>query len=162
MAEEMQLSSSSGGGESLTEFQQLWGSMSTQFNRLYEDPRVTRLMNTRVGLYLSSHPVLALTAVLFSALAVLPVGLFLSFAVVTSLMSAAGFVFFEVFLLFIGGVTLLSVLAGIALFSVVASFITNVLYFIVSNILNNYYPKLIMGNVQEEQSQGETSGQKQK
>ncbi|KAM6966564.1 lipid droplet assembly factor 1-like [Tautogolabrus adspersus] len=159
MSEKMQCKSSSGCGSG-SDFQQLWGSCSTQFNRLYEDPRVTKLMNTRIGLYLSSHPMLALTALLFSTLAALPVGLFLSFAAVTIVMSAVGFVFFEVFLLFVGGVTLVSVLIGIAIFSAVASFITYVLYFTYSNILNRYLPHLRKGNVQEEQSEGEASEEK--
>ncbi|XP_034567578.1 lipid droplet assembly factor 1-like [Notolabrus celidotus] len=153
MSEEMQRASGS-------DFQQLWGSCSSQLNQLYEDPRVTKLMNTRLGLYLSSHPVLAVTVLLFSSLAALPVGLFLTFAAVTIVMSAIGFVFFEVFLLFVGGLTLLSVLVGIAVFSVVASFITNVLYFIVSTILNRYYPHLMKGDAQEEASEPETSGRK--
>ncbi|CAJ1074993.1 lipid droplet assembly factor 1-like [Xyrichtys novacula] len=151
MSEEVQRRSSSGSG---TDLQELWGSLSTQLNQLYEDPRVTKLMNTRLGLYLSSHPVLALTVLLFSALAALPVGLFITFAVVTAVMSAVGFVFFEVFLLFVGGVTLLSVLVGIALFSAVASFIANVLYFAIASILNRYNQQLMKGGVSLGQSEG--------
>lgn len=52
-------------------------------------------MNTSMGQYLSGHPVLALTVLLFSALAALPVGFFLTFALVTVIMAAVGFVFFE-------------------------------------------------------------------
>lgn len=52
-------------------------------------------MNSRIGQYLSSHPVLALIVLLFSALAALPAGLFLTFALVTSVMCAVGFVFIE-------------------------------------------------------------------
>ncbi|KAI3359846.1 hypothetical protein L3Q82_014202, partial [Scortum barcoo] len=126
----------------VTDVQQLWGSWATQLNHLYEEPRVARLMNTRIGLYLSGQPFLALTVLLFGAMAAVPVGLFLTFALVTFVMSAVGFVFFEVFLLFVGGLTLLSVLSGIALFSVVVSVIVNVLYIGVSNILNLYYPHL--------------------
>uniref|UniRef100_A0A7N9AKN5 Uncharacterized protein n=1 Tax=Mastacembelus armatus TaxID=205130 RepID=A0A7N9AKN5_9TELE len=57
--------------------------------------QVAKVMNTRVGRYLSSHPFLALTVMLFSAMAALPVGLFLLFALVTIIMSTAGFFFFE-------------------------------------------------------------------
>lgn len=52
-------------------------------------------MNSRIGQYLSSHPVLALIVLLFSTLAALPAGLFLTFALVTSVMCAVGFVFIE-------------------------------------------------------------------
>lgn len=99
-------------------------------------------MDTRAGQYLSSHPFLALNVLLFGAAAALPVGLFLSFALVTLVMSAVGFLCFEVFLLFAGGLTLLSVLPGIALFSVIASVIFNALYVTTYNILSRYFPHL--------------------
>lgn len=130
-------------------------------------------MESRVGQYLSSHPVLALTVMLFGAMATLPVGLFLVFALVTIVMSAVGFVFFEgkcaqvkiglllqcvvlwqathlksfslcpsVFLLFVGGLTLLCVLSGLAFFSVIVSFIFSVFYSTIFNILNYYDPRL--------------------
>ncbi|XP_041813701.1 lipid droplet assembly factor 1-like [Chelmon rostratus] len=141
----MQQSSSS----SVTEFQQLWGSWTTLLNRLYDDPKVSQLMKTRIGLYLSSHPVAALAVLLFSAMAALPVGLFLTFALVITIMSAVGFVFFEMFLLFVGGLSLLCVLSGIALFSVMVSFIFNVFYVTISNILKPYYQHLTKGKERE-------------
>ncbi|XP_078125099.1 lipid droplet assembly factor 1-like isoform X1 [Sander vitreus] len=151
---EMQHSSSS----SVTDFQQLWGSWTTILKRFHDDPKVAQLKSTRLGQYLSSHPFFALTVLLFSALAALPVGLFLSFALVTCIMSAVGFVFFEVFLLFVGGLTLLCLLPGIALFSVMVSVIFNALYITISNILIRYYPHLTKkGKVQEEESECETS-----
>lgn len=48
----------------------------------------------------------------------------------------------SVFLLFAGGLTLLSVLPGIALFSVIASVIFNALYVTTYNILSRYFPHL--------------------
>lgn len=57
--------------------------------------QVAQMMNTRIGRYLSSHPLFALTVMLFSAMAALPVGLFLIFALSTTIMSAVAFVFFE-------------------------------------------------------------------
>ncbi|XP_076609387.1 lipid droplet assembly factor 1-like [Chaetodon auriga] len=143
---EMQHSSSS---SSVTDFQQLWGSWTTLVSRLYDDPKVSQLMNTKIGLYLSSHPVAALAVLLFSAIAALPIGLFLVFALVTSVMSVVGFVFFEAFLLFVGGLSLLCVLSGIALFSVVVSSIFNVFYITLSNILKHYYPHLTKGKERE-------------
>uniref|UniRef100_A0A3B3UHZ1 Transmembrane protein 159 n=1 Tax=Poecilia latipinna TaxID=48699 RepID=A0A3B3UHZ1_9TELE len=80
---------------------------------------------TKAGQYLRRRPFLALALLLFSAMAALPVGLFLLFALITIVMSVVGFVFFEVFLLFVGGMTLLSVLSGIALFSLVVSIISS-------------------------------------
>lgn len=46
------------------------------------------------------------------------------------------------FLLFVGGLALLWVLSGIALFAVVASAIVNVLYITIFGLLNRYYPHL--------------------
>uniref|UniRef100_A0A8C6TMJ1 Uncharacterized protein n=1 Tax=Neogobius melanostomus TaxID=47308 RepID=A0A8C6TMJ1_9GOBI len=53
------------------------------------------LLNTRLGQYLRQHPFFGLTALLFSATAALPVGLFVLFALVTLVVSAVAFVFFE-------------------------------------------------------------------
>ncbi|XP_037647012.1 lipid droplet assembly factor 1-like [Sebastes umbrosus] len=155
MPMEMQHSSSNNG---VTDLQQLWGRWNTMLNSFYDDPKVAQVMSTRMGQYLSSHPFLALTLLVFGFMSAIPVGLFLSFALVTFIMSAVGLVFFEVFLLFVGGLTLLSVLSGIALFSVMVSVILNVLYITMSNILIRYYPHLIkQGKVQEEESEYETS-----
>ncbi|XP_039979313.1 lipid droplet assembly factor 1-like [Xiphias gladius] len=143
---------------SVTDFQQLWGRWTSLLNRLYDDPKVAQMMNTRMGRYLSSHPLFALTVMLFSAMAALPVGLFLIFALSTTIMSAVAFVFFEVFLLFIGGLILLCVLSGIALLSVLGSLFFNAIYVTTSNILSCYYPQLTkQGNVQGKERKFETS-----
>lgn len=52
-------------------------------------------MKTRIRQYLNSHPFFALTVMLFGAMSAIPVGMFLSFALVTIIMSAVGLVFFE-------------------------------------------------------------------
>lgn len=52
-------------------------------------------MNSRVGLYVSSRPFLGLTVLVFSAMATLPVAVFLGFAFVTTVISTVGFVFLE-------------------------------------------------------------------
>uniref|UniRef100_A0A3B4YFB8 Transmembrane protein 159 n=1 Tax=Seriola lalandi dorsalis TaxID=1841481 RepID=A0A3B4YFB8_SERLL len=123
------------------QLQERW---TTLLNRLHDDPKVTQVMETRLGQYLSSHPVLALTVMVFGVMAALPVGLFLVFALVTIIMSALGFIFFEgrLFLLFVGGLTLLCVLSGLAFFAVMVSVIFNVFYITIFNILNYYDPRL--------------------
>ncbi|XP_069558881.1 lipid droplet assembly factor 1-like isoform X1 [Brachyistius frenatus] len=139
----MQNSSSNNG---VIGYQQLRGRWTTLLNRLNDDPKVALVMNSRLGQYLSRHPSLALTALVFGAMAALPTGLFLSFALVTMTMSVVGFVFFEVFLLFVGGVTLLSVLSGIGFFSVLVSGIIYASYITIINPLYRNYPHLIKGN----------------
>ncbi|XP_056263466.1 lipid droplet assembly factor 1-like isoform X2 [Pseudoliparis swirei] len=129
----------SGSNSSMTDFQKLWARWDGLVNRFNDDPKVAWLMETRIGQYLSSQPVLALAGLMFSAMAALPVGIFLSFALVTIVMSVVGFVFFEMFLLFIGGMILMCVLPGIALFSVMVAFISNALYVTSANIFNCYY-----------------------
>ncbi|KAK5856308.1 hypothetical protein PBY51_007916 [Eleginops maclovinus] len=128
--------------KSVTVIQQLFETGATLLNRFYEDPKVTQLMKTKIGQYLSSHPFFALTVMLFGAMSAIPVGIFLSFALVTIIMTLVGFVFIEAFLLFVGGTTLLCVLSGIALFSVMVSFIFNALYFTISNIVSRRNPNL--------------------
>ncbi|XP_038163656.1 lipid droplet assembly factor 1-like [Cyprinodon tularosa] len=130
----MQRSSSS---SSLTK--QLGERWLTLLNRLQEDPKFAQVMSTRIGQYLSSRPFLALALLLFSAMAALPVGIFLLFAIITIVMSVVGFVFFEVFLLFVGGMTLLSVLSGIALFSLLASVIVTGVFVTLPNLLRRQY-----------------------
>lgn len=119
--------------------QQLCQSWAPLFTQLCDDPRVAGLVNTKMGQYIRQHPVLGLTVLLFSLMAALPVGLFVIFALVTLVMSAVGFVFFEVFLLFIAGLALLFTLSGLAFFSVVVSFIFSAFYMTFIN-LRGYYP----------------------
>lgn len=129
-------------------------------------------MSTRVGQYLRHRPFLALALLLFSAMAALPTGLFLLFALITIVMSVVGFVFFEgmlhrsnscfyifylaasswwyyfclVFLLFVGGMTLLSVLSGIALFSLLVSVIVTGVFVTIPNLLKRFYPQVTKVN----------------
>lgn len=118
--------------------QQLYKRWSVLLNQLQEDPIVGQLVNSRTGQYLSNHPFLALSLVLFSAMAVVPFGIFITFALVSIIMAAVGFIFFEVFLLFVGGLTLLCVLSGIAVFSVLVAVILNVAFVTTSKLTSCY------------------------
>ncbi|XP_037332905.2 lipid droplet assembly factor 1-like [Pungitius pungitius] len=144
-------------GNSGPNFQRLWGRWTDLVKPIYADSRVEKLMDTRAGQYLSSHPFIALNVLLFGAVAALPVGLFLSFALLTLIMSAVGFLCFEALLLSAGGLTLLSVLPGIALFSVIVSVIFNALYVTTYNILSRYFPHLTMGEVLEDLDESKES-----
>ncbi|CAG5897773.1 unnamed protein product [Menidia menidia] len=121
--------------------QQLWERWVTLLNYLETNPKVAQVRSTRMGQYLSSRPLFAFTLLLFAVMASLPVGIFLAFALVTVVMSAAGFVFFEVLLLFVGGLTLLSVLSGIAIFSVVASVVVNAFFITIPSLLQYKNPQ---------------------
>uniref|UniRef100_A0A8C7X949 Promethin n=1 Tax=Oryzias sinensis TaxID=183150 RepID=A0A8C7X949_9TELE len=95
--------------------------------------QVARLMTTRIGQYVSSHPFLALTLLMFSIMAALPVGIFFTFALVTAIISAT------VILLIVGGLTLLSILVGMALFSLLVSVVVNAFISSIPSQLKNYY-----------------------
>uniref|UniRef100_A0A3Q2WT93 Transmembrane protein 159 n=1 Tax=Haplochromis burtoni TaxID=8153 RepID=A0A3Q2WT93_HAPBU len=86
------MSSSSESGADFEQLKKRWTALVKHFK---DDPRVTRLLSTRLGRYLSSHSFVALTALMFCAMAAVPVGLFVTFAVVTMMISAVGFVVCE-------------------------------------------------------------------
>ncbi|KAM4531452.1 lipid droplet assembly factor 1-like isoform 1-T5 [Odontesthes bonariensis] len=141
--------------------QQLWKRWTTLLNRLQNDPMVAQVVSARIRQYLSSHPFSALTLLLFGAMAALPVGLFLIFTSVTIAMSATGFLFFAVFLLFVGGLTLLSVLSGIAIFSVLVSVIVNALFITIPSLLKHKDPLPMNGVNRENLKESEASGPKE-
>lgn len=153
MCEKMQSSSR------LRQLNERW---TVLLDRLQEDPKVALVMNSRIGQYLSSHPFVALSVMLFSAMAAVPFGLFLTFALVTIIMAAVGFVFFEAFLLFVGGMTLLCVLSGIGVFSVLVAVIINVVYMTSSSLMSRYNTRQTeVSPSQEKDSDGETSAETQ-
>ncbi|KAL7860371.1 hypothetical protein AOLI_G00167200 [Acnodon oligacanthus] len=100
------------------------------------DPKVAELLNTRVGKYLTEHPFLALVVLVFGLTASVPIGLFLAFAAVTFIAVTGCFVFVEIFLLMIGGTTLLCVLFCLALVSFWVSCALSALYIVISHMLN--------------------------
>uniref|UniRef100_A0A3B3ZBM1 Transmembrane protein 159 n=1 Tax=Periophthalmus magnuspinnatus TaxID=409849 RepID=A0A3B3ZBM1_9GOBI len=95
--------------------------------------KVSRFLNSRLGQYLRQHPVFGLSMLLFTSMAVLPVGLFVVFALVTLVLSVV------VFLLFVAGLTLLFTLSGLAFFSVVASVVFGTFYMTITNLYSSYY-----------------------
>nr|XP_061805312.1 lipid droplet assembly factor 1-A-like [Nerophis lumbriciformis] len=139
---------------------EMWEGWSTVSNQVYNNPKVTLLMNSRAVQYLNGHPVLALAVMMFCATATVPIGLFILFAVVTLIMSAVAFVFVEGFLLFTGAISLLCILSGVAFFSLVASAVFAAFYMAVSNILNYYYPHLTKVAKEYEKNEVEEMTQK--
>ncbi|KAF7666394.1 hypothetical protein LDENG_00107620 [Lucifuga dentata] len=101
-------------------------------------------MNTRIGQYLSHHPFIALTVLVFSTMAAFPVGLFLIFTLVTIIVAAVGFVCFEAIMLSVAGLTLLCVLPGLVLLSVLVSVIFNACYSATSSMYNCYTQRMVI------------------
>ncbi|XP_041720175.1 lipid droplet assembly factor 1 isoform X1 [Coregonus clupeaformis] len=118
---------------------QLQGSLSSMMDSLYYDPKVAELMNTSMGQYLNGHPFLALAVLVFGAMATVPIGLFLAFATVTFIGATVGFILLEVFLLSLGGVSLLCVLSALAILAILVSLVLGACYITSSNVLNFYY-----------------------
>ncbi|XP_077590389.1 lipid droplet assembly factor 1-like [Stigmatopora nigra] len=121
---------------------EMWEGWNAISNQVYNNPKVTALMTSRAVQYLNGHPVLALAVMTFCATAVVPVSLFVFFAVVTLVMGVGAFLLFEGFLLFMGTLSLLCILSGVAFFSLVASAFVAAFYMVTSNVLNYYYPHL--------------------
>ncbi|XP_028843104.1 promethin-A-like [Denticeps clupeoides] len=106
--------------------------------RMCSDPRVEELLSSAAGRYLSERPLLALTALLFGAMAAGPTGLFLAFVFVTSVATAVGFVFVEAFLIAAGGAVLLCALVGVALLATTFSAALCVCHVTVTNVVTFY------------------------
>uniref|UniRef100_A0AAZ3SRQ7 Promethin n=1 Tax=Oncorhynchus tshawytscha TaxID=74940 RepID=A0AAZ3SRQ7_ONCTS len=137
---------------------QLRDRLSSMMDSLYCDPKVTvhhvsssaillkalgltvaELMNTSMGQYLNGHPFLALAVFVFGAMATVPIVIFLTFATVTFIGATVGFVLLEVFLLSLGGVSLLCVLSALAILSILVSLVLGACYITSYNVLNFYY-----------------------
>uniref|UniRef100_A0AAY4C1G5 Uncharacterized protein n=1 Tax=Denticeps clupeoides TaxID=299321 RepID=A0AAY4C1G5_9TELE len=99
---------------------------------------VEELLSSAAGRYLSERPLLALTALLFGAMAAGPTGLFLAFVFVTSVATAVGFVFVEAFLIAAGGAVLLCALVGVALLATTFSAALCVCHVTVTNVVTFY------------------------
>ncbi|XP_034448040.1 promethin-like [Hippoglossus hippoglossus] len=139
-----------------TDSQKQQGRWTVLLSRLCQNSDMAQVLKTKLVQYMGSHPFLTLTVMLFGAMAALPAGLFLVFALVTTGISAVGFVFFEVSLLFVAGLTLLCILCGLAFFSVTVSLILIAFQVSISNILK-YSPQLIKPvNIQEKETGSKT------
>ncbi|KAJ8251152.1 hypothetical protein GJAV_G00217880 [Gymnothorax javanicus] len=122
-------------------FHQFQNGFQALMNRLNSDPKIAEFMNTSLGKYFNNHPFLALSLLVFIALAIVPVGLFLVFVAVTFISATVGFVFLEVFLLTLGGATLLCILSGVALAASIVSIFLSAVYITISNVLHLYYSR---------------------
>ncbi|XP_023691174.1 lipid droplet assembly factor 1 [Paramormyrops kingsleyae] len=107
--------------------------------RLKQDARVAELLDTCLGQYLTAHPFLALTLMVFLAMATVPIGLFLMFAAATILAASVGAVILEGVALCLGGAALLCVLCCLAVAAFVVSAFLTAVYITGSTLLHLYY-----------------------
>nr|XP_006637398.2 PREDICTED: promethin [Lepisosteus oculatus]XP_015215548.1 PREDICTED: promethin [Lepisosteus oculatus]XP_015215549.1 PREDICTED: promethin [Lepisosteus oculatus]XP_015215550.1 PREDICTED: promethin [Lepisosteus oculatus]XP_015215551.1 PREDICTED: promethin [Lepisosteus oculatus] len=121
------------------EMQLLQNRFSAILYTLNSNPKVAQFMETPVGRYLDGHPFFVLVLLVFGAMATVPIGLFMTFAITTFITASIGFVFLEGFLLSLGGIALLCVLCGLAIIAFAVSAILGAFYITATNVLNYYY-----------------------
>ncbi|XP_043568023.1 lipid droplet assembly factor 1-like [Chiloscyllium plagiosum] len=121
------------------EMQDLQNRFNAMMHTISSNSKVAAFMSTSVGQYLDDHPFLALLLLVFTIMAAVPVGLFLIFAVITSLLACVGFIVMEGLMLSIGGVVLLCFLCGLVLISLVITSFLAVCFFTFSTTMNYYH-----------------------
>ncbi|XP_066544840.1 lipid droplet assembly factor 1 isoform X2 [Amia ocellicauda] len=121
------------------EMQQLQSRFTSMMSSLNSNSKVAAFMSTTLGQYLDGHPFFALALLVFGAMAAVPIGLFLTFAIVSFVTAAFGFICLEGFLLSLGAVTLLCVLGGLAIVAFVVSAVLTAFYITTYSALNYYY-----------------------
>ncbi|XP_067912377.1 lipid droplet assembly factor 1-like [Heterodontus francisci] len=121
------------------EMQDLQNRFNTMMHTINSNSKVAAFMSSSVGQYLDDHPFVALLLLVFTIMSAVPVGLFLIFAVITSLLACIGFVVMEGLMLSIGGVVLLCFLCGLVLISLAISSLLAVCYFTFSTTMNYYH-----------------------
>ncbi|XP_072416201.1 lipid droplet assembly factor 1-like isoform X1 [Chiloscyllium punctatum] len=121
------------------EMQDLQNRFNAMMHTISSNSKVAAFMSTSVGQYLDDHPFLALLLLVFTIMAAVPVGLFLIFAVITSLLACLGFIVMEGLMLSIGGVVLLCFLCGLVLISLVITSFLAVCFFTFSTTMNYYH-----------------------
>ncbi|XP_067859376.1 lipid droplet assembly factor 1-like [Heptranchias perlo] len=121
------------------EMQDLQNRFNTMMHKINSNSKVAAFMSSSVGQYLDDHPFLALLLLVFTIMSAVPVGLFLIFAVITSLLACIGFIVMEGLMLSIGGVVLLCFLCGLILLSLAISSLLAICYFALSTAMNYYH-----------------------
>uniref|UniRef100_UPI00398F34B0 lipid droplet assembly factor 1-like n=1 Tax=Pristiophorus japonicus TaxID=55135 RepID=UPI00398F34B0 len=121
------------------EMQDLQNRFNTMMHTINSNSKVAAFMSSSVGQYLDDHPFLALLLLVFTIMSAVPVGLFLIFAVITSLLACIGFIVMEGLMLSVGGVVLLCFLCGLVLISLAISSLLAICYFMFSTTMNYYH-----------------------
>ncbi|XP_051877878.1 lipid droplet assembly factor 1-A-like [Pristis pectinata] len=131
------------------EMQDLQNRFNTMMQRINSNSKVAAFMNSSLGRYLDDHPFLALLLLVFTIMSAVPVGLFLIFAVITSLLACVGFIIMEGLMLSVGGVILLCFLCGMVLISLAISSLLTICYFTFSTTMNYYHSSSVASKKEE-------------
>ncbi|KAG2455580.1 LYRM1 protein, partial [Polypterus senegalus] len=115
-----------------SEMQQLQNRFTSLLNNLKRNSKIVELMKSPLGQYLDSHPFLALVLLVFIVMATLPTALFLSFAVISFVVTSVGFILLE------GVLVLLCVLCSLSIIAFSVTAILSAFYVLTSNVVNQY------------------------
>ncbi|KAM6423895.1 lipid droplet assembly factor 1 [Liasis olivaceus] len=118
------------------ELQKRWHVM---MDTVHSNSHVVAFMNSRVGQYLDDHPFVALSLLVFTAASAIPIAFFLVFVVTTTVLACIGVIIMEGFVISLGGVTLLCILGGLGMLSLVVSGVLSVCYLSLTTLLS-YWP----------------------
>ncbi|XP_026560063.1 promethin [Pseudonaja textilis] len=106
---------------------------------VHSNSHVVAFMNSRVGQYLDDHPFVALSLMVFIAASAVPIAFFLVFVVSTTVLACIGVIVMEGFVISLGGVTLLCILGGLGMLSLLVSGMLSVCYLSLTTLLS-YWP----------------------
>ncbi|KFQ16925.1 PREDICTED: promethin [Merops nubicus] len=133
----------------MQELQKQWHSV---VQSIHSNPSVVAFMNSRVGQYLDDHPFVALSLLMFIAVAAVPVAFFLIFVVTTAIMACISVIVMEGVVIAIGGITLLCVLCGLGALSLGFSGALSVSYIVLSALVNYWYAS--RGQIRKQEANG--------
>ncbi|KAM4829087.1 lipid droplet assembly factor 1 isoform 2-T3 [Thomomys bottae] len=121
------------------DLQELQRKLSLLIKSFQNNSKVVAFMKSPVGQYLDRHPFLALTVLVFVIMSAIPVGFFLLFVVLTSLLALVGVILLEGLVVSVGGLTLLCVLGGVGFVSLILSGMTLATYMVASSFINYWF-----------------------
>ncbi|XP_015683343.1 promethin [Protobothrops mucrosquamatus] len=134
------------------ELQKRWLAM---MDTVHSNSHVVSFMNSRVGQYLDDHPFVTLSLMVFIAASAVPIAFFLVFVVTTTVLACIGVIVMEGFVISLGGVTLLCILGGLGMLSLLVSGMLSVCYLSLTTLLS-YWP-IREGPSKEENANGSSS-----
>ncbi|NXI57158.1 T159A protein, partial [Chloroceryle aenea] len=130
----------------MRELQKQW---HTVVQSIHSNANVVAFMNSRVGQYLDDHPFVALSVLMFIAVAAIPVAFFLIFIVTTAIMACISVIVMEGVVIAIGGIALLCVLCGLSALSLGVSGVLSICYIVLSTLVNYWYASRAQTRKQE-------------
>uniref|UniRef100_A0A2D4P7V2 Promethin n=1 Tax=Micrurus surinamensis TaxID=129470 RepID=A0A2D4P7V2_MICSU len=103
---------------------------------VHSNSHVVAFMNSRVGQYLDDHPFVALSLMVFIAASAIPIAFFLVFVITTTVLACIGVIVMEGFVISLGGVTLLCILSGLGMLSLLVSGMLSICYLSLTTLLS--------------------------